>query len=564
MSFRFLNPSFLFLSLLGLIVVILYLIKPKKFNLKVPSLLMWEKVLREEPMGRWFKKLPKNILLFIQLLIVFFIVLALSKPEITFSGVSSKPLVIILDSSGSMASRDISPSRFEKAKLEAIDLLNSSHRRKITYVVSKGKPSLVLSSNSTGDVERAIREEKLFYGEGDLNATVKLCEGLYQGMEKEIHIFTDGSFHIDIPQGTINDYHVHVIGKSKDNVGIIDGKVFQKNEKVIQVFLKVGNFSDLYKKFPIKILNQGKEIGSVNIELKAQEIKSIVLDLPTISGKIEALLNINDTLLEDNRAFFYVNSFSPKILLVTLGNPFLEKALRAIPLSKVDVKNNIFTEDLKNYDFVVFDQLIPYTVPSGNYLFIGGYPELDRTNLEEVRDIKMLSWEEHPIMKFVQPYYVKIDRGFIFEDRSLKPLIYTDKGPMVFLYEQNGAKGLVFCFDLYSTSWIYHDSFPIFMYNLVRYYLSYDPQKKCGDESVDAISPGFYEINMEGKDKIFAVNIFSQKESDIAPKFTFESKKEVKKETGFVSIQLSSLFLILALLLFSFEAVIFLRGWLIS
>ena len=236
------------------------------------------------------------------------------------------------------------------------------------------------------------------------------------------------------------------------------------------------------------------------------------------------------------------------MLLVTLGNPFLEKALRSIPNLKLDIRKDFINIDLKNYNFYIFDGLIPYADISGNFLFIGGYPGINPQNIEKIGKVKILSWEDHPITRFLQLYGISIDNAYTFKDENLKPLIYSDKGPVAYIYEKDNSKGIVLSFDLLSSSFIYSDSFPIFIYNLLRYYLSYDPQKRC-DNYMD--SPGFKEYN----GYLYAVNIFSQKESDISKKINIEidKEKDKKEEKGFIQIDLSKPLIFLVFLLLILE-----------
>ena len=546
MNIKFLNPSFLFLLFLEAIIIILYLIKPKRLRIKVPSLILWEKTIEEKNLGRWFKKLPKNLLLLFQLLILFFLVLSLSKPILSLPSIGSKPTIIILDSSASMASRDILPSRFQKAKSEIINLIKRNPSP-IKMIIAKDKPEVILNKNER-EIEKELEREKVFLGEGNLEESIRKAESLSKGIPHEIHIFTDGSDPISIPKDSTNPYFLHIIGRESFNIGILDGRIFPKNENVYEIFLKIGNFSQKPQEFNLRIMQDNNKLKEEKIRIDPKEIKVVKSEIPKVTGKIVGEIDEKDFLEEDNKAFFYIPIFSPKVLLVTLGNPFLEKALRSIPNLKLDIRKDFINIDLKNYNFYIFDGLIPYADISGNFLFIGGYPGINPQNIEKIGKVKILSWEDHPITRFLQLYGISIDNAYTFKDENLKPLIYSDKGPVAYIYEKDNSKGIVLSFDLLSSSFIYSDSFPIFIYNLLRYYLSYDPQKRC-DNYMD--SPGFKEYN----GYLYAVNIFSQKESDISKKINIEidKEKDKKEEKGFIQIDLSKPLIFLVFLLLILE-----------
>jgi len=546
MNIKFLNPSFLFLLFLEAIIIILYLIKPKRLRIKVPSLILWEKTIEEKNLGRWFKKLPKNLLLLFQLLILFFLVLSLSKPILSLPSIGSKPTIIILDSSASMASRDILPSRFQKAKSEIINLIKRNPSP-IKMIIAKDKPEVILNKNER-EIEKELEREKVFLGEGNLEESIRKAESISKGIPHEIHIFTDGSDPISIPKDSTNRYFLHIIGRESFNIGILDGRIFPKNENVYEIFLKIGNFSQKPQEFNLIIMQDNNKLKEEKIRIDPKEIKVVKSEIPKVTGKIVGEIDGKDFLEEDNKAFFYIPIFSPKVLLVTLGNPFLEKALRSIPNLKLDIRKDFINIDLKNYNFYIFDGLIPYADISGNFLFIGGYPGINPQNIEKIGKVKILSWEDHPITRFLQLYGISIDNAYTFKDENLKPLIYSDKGPVAYIYEKDNSKGIVLSFDLLSSSFIYSDSFPIFIYNLLRYYLSYDPQKRC-DNYMD--SPGFKEYN----GYLYAVNIFSQKESDISKKINIEidKEKDKKEEKGFIQIDLSKPLIFLVFLLLILE-----------
>ncbi|MCX7720824.1 MAG: BatA and WFA domain-containing protein [Dictyoglomus thermophilum] len=557
MNLKFLNPFFLPLLSSEILIIILYLIKPKRLRLKVPSLLLWERVLKEEPIGRWFKKLPKNLILLLQILTVMFIILFLSKPVLSFEGIAGRPVIFVLDSSASMTAKDISPSRFERAKTEIINLSKKIHN-KASLIIAKDKPQLLISSGKNTEIEKVLKDEKPFLGEGNLNYAISYVENLFPKESCDIHIFTDGTEKLDIPKNSQNNYFIHIIGKGGKNLAILDGRVFQKNEEVSQIFLKIGNFSNNSEEIPITVKNEGKNLFRTKIYLQQNEIKTLTFETPILKGKIEASIDMKDDLPEDNIAYFYVPDFSPRILIITMGNPFLEKAVRAIPGAKVEIRRDIVKIDFKNYDFFIFDGLIPYLKIPGKFLFIGAYPGMDPNKIEKVGKVKILSWEDHPILRFVQLYGTQIDNAYVFRDEKLKPIIYSTKGPVGYYLKEENMEGVILSFDLLSTSWIYHDSFPLFIYNLIKYMLSYDPQRQV-QENLNFT--GFYEDPQDKR--VYAINLFSEKESKIEPQIGSQEvvySKEKPKEKSYISLDLSYLFLFLALITIFFEMLLYMGG----
>src|SRR5688500_17368803 len=102
------------------IVVVFYLLKRKRVVKLVSSTLLWQKFLAETQANAPFQKLRHNWLLILQLLLLIFAIVALSRPYFAGDAKSASLRVVILDASASMQSTDESPSRFEKARGEAL------------------------------------------------------------------------------------------------------------------------------------------------------------------------------------------------------------------------------------------------------------------------------------------------------------------------------------------------------------------------------------------------------------------------------------------------------------
>jgi len=591
---RFLNPQFLWLLSLLSIIIILHLIKPKRILVKISTLFLWERLFRKSQTSRWLRKLPKNILLILQLLILSLIVFTLAQPQWVMKGNIALPLVLIIDSSASTNAIDIKPSRFDVIKKEALNIVaKSSIFRSMAIIYAGYKPELKVSfTTNRSTIEKIIKELKSTYSNDTIQESIELAESLLPNTPKEIHILTDGNNPFTLPSNSINDYHIHIIGKGEDNVGITNAKLFPKNVNLAEFYLEISNFSNKFQKVPIVIKLNNAIMERLHIELAPKSNKKIIREVPNKETKIEVNLDINDDLKEDNSAYLYLPQPYHKILLITLGNPYLEKALKAIPGADLKIKRDVTQEDFIDFDFIVFDQLIPEYVPPGKYIFIG-YPPFN-FNFEQIGKIsntRIVSWEEIPIMSLIQPLNANIYSAILIKSKDLTPFLYSEKGPIGFIYDKKDIFAIVLTFSLLDTNWIYYDSFPIFIYNIINYKNSYNPYKSPGEpieildnsgwiyvgtperryelenksgfvEFTETTKPGFYYIKKRAKNEIYVVNLFSKEESDIKPKMNIEINKQNKnKEKGTIYIDLSLYALILSIILLLLEAIIFLGGF---
>src|SRR5438309_4864880 len=120
----FLAPTAFWFVLSIPVIVVFYLLKRRRVIRVVPSTLLWQKFLAETQASAPFQKLRHNWLLILQLLLLVLVILALARPYFASQTRNSHLRVLILDASASMQSTDEIPSRFEKARREALSWVN--------------------------------------------------------------------------------------------------------------------------------------------------------------------------------------------------------------------------------------------------------------------------------------------------------------------------------------------------------------------------------------------------------------------------------------------------------
>jgi hypothetical protein len=111
--------------------LILYFLKLRRRDVEVSTTLLWKKAIEDLQANAPFQKLRRNILLFLQLLILAAALLALAQPQFEGMVLAGGRHVIVIDNSASMATVDELDargrpiSRLEKARQLALDLVDS-------------------------------------------------------------------------------------------------------------------------------------------------------------------------------------------------------------------------------------------------------------------------------------------------------------------------------------------------------------------------------------------------------------------------------------------------------
>src|SRR5918999_5306268 len=147
------------LLLAGAVPLILFLqsLKPRGVQLRTATFFIWERVLKERPLGTrlgWL--LRKNLLLILQLLAAVLFIGGLADPWMRSLGVAAGDLIVVIDLSASMKAQERGVSRFENARREWLSLIDGMGRGQRMMVVGAGAQPRLLAA-FTSDPRR-LRE----------------------------------------------------------------------------------------------------------------------------------------------------------------------------------------------------------------------------------------------------------------------------------------------------------------------------------------------------------------------------------------------------------------------
>src|SRR6202140_942336 len=169
------------------VVVLFYLLKRKRVVKLVSSTLLWQQFLAETQASAPFQKLRRNWLLLLQILLLILAVLALSRPYFATKAKSSELRVLILDASASMESTDETPSRFEKARKQALDWVDSLRDGDKMVVLQVAANTEVIQSETSekSALRNAINRCKVVDAPTRLAPALKMAESLVRDRGKD-------------------------------------------------------------------------------------------------------------------------------------------------------------------------------------------------------------------------------------------------------------------------------------------------------------------------------------------------------------------------------------------
>ncbi len=475
---NFLAPTAFWFAATVPIVVLFYLLKRKRVVKLVSSTLLWQKFLAETQANAPFQKLRHNWLLLLQLLLLILAIFALSRPYFSGNSKSAALRVVILDASASMQSTDDAPSRFEKARAEAlkwVDGLRDQDQMLVLQAAANTEVKQSATSNKTA-LRRALESCAVTDSPTHIKEALKLAETLTRDQtEAEIHLFSDGAV------GDLTEFEnkglrlvYHRVGERANNLGItaLDVRSNPEDPKQRAVYTSVQNFStnSHEAELELRFENEIQEVRPLKLE-PGDTSPQVFLATQAKDGVFSVNLKVKDDLAADNQASMFSQLPQPvKILLVSRGNRFLEKALRAavnVELSSVQELN----DSADGFDLVVLDDILPVVWPKGNVLAV----HVANTNwfdgVSKAENPAIVDWKNtHPLLR-----YVNFDNVQISETLAVKTptwalsLVEAQQTPLVLAGELARQKIVWIGFDTLQSTWPLRISFPIFIANAVEY-----------------------------------------------------------------------------------------------
>jgi uncharacterized protein (DUF58 family) len=485
---HFLAPiAFAFAATLP-VVVVFYLLKRKRVVKLVSSNVLWRKFLAETQASAPFQRLRHNWLLILQLLLLALVILALARPYFAGKTSGGRLLVAILDASASMQSTDDDPSRFELARRDVLRLVDSMHDTdQMVLLLAAGHTEVKQSPTSSKPaLRRAVQSCTVTDAPTRLGEALKLAQPLVRDRaDAEVHLFSDGAIGLleEFKHEGLNMVY-HRFGKRAENLGIVtlDVRSHPDDPSRRAVFVSIANASTNPAQTDVELRFDGQLVETRPLKLGARETSPLVFAAAqrADAGIFTVQLTAKDDLAADNQAS--VVSLLPqpvRVLLVTRGNRFLEKALGAVSSVGLSVAADL-ADDGAGYDFVVVDNMLPTVWPAGNVLavrvagtnwFGGGGATNALSGFGVVEAPPIVDWKNtHPLLRFVNFDDVGIGEALAIKTPPWAvALVESPSTPLILAGEAGRRRVIWLGFDTLQSNWPRKTSFPIFMANAVEW-----------------------------------------------------------------------------------------------
>ncbi|MCK6482527.1 MAG: VWA domain-containing protein [Phycisphaerae bacterium] len=505
------------------LLLLLYFLKLRRVEMPISSTLLWKRAIQDLQVNAPFQKLRRNLLLFLQLMILALATFALAGPISRWTERTAGKVVLLIDHSASMNAQEGNISRLDLAKDKALEYVRGLQGNDQVTVIEFADVARAVCQSSTdrGAIRRAIESIQPTDGGTRLDEALKLAVadttvGGHQdpslapreAPDASIELFSDGRIaDADAQIVQRGAMRFFPIGSSTDNVGIVTLDVRRAYERPSQlmVFAQIENFGPtpietdvslrLNGSIPrggIKQLSLGPAQADGRIaspgEAPAPSARGVAFELEHESGGIlEVVIHREDSLAVDNVARASIDP--PRelsVLVVTERNYFqyfLGKALRGLPIAQTEWmgpseyeqsgESALIGDGRARYDLVIFDNHQTAKLPPGGYLFFGGGPRIEGVEIGElIENDQVVTWDEtHPLMR-----YVTLDNVYIRAWYDMKlpahavPLIEGERSVVTAYVPMPGRQFVLCAFELAETDWPMRVPFVVFLYNVTRFF----------------------------------------------------------------------------------------------
>ena len=489
----FVHPLAWFLLALVVVPVLLYLLPMPRRRMTMPSLMLWQRMLRDRPTSQSWRWLRTLLSCLVQVLILVLLVLAVGKPVFGPAGAGGgEAAVIVLDVSASMkaplaADAVDGRTRFDEARDVA---------RRIVETLPSGQRAVLLAAGARPVVvcgptdERALlldRIDELACTDGrtDMKTALVTALELARGEgSAEVCVLSDGAADVsDVPLGEAKLRYFR-IGETVGNVGIVDFEARRGLDfpDEYQALVRIRNIFDTHRSVELSLLMDGAEVEKRTVTVPAgatvEESFPRTLDAdhtlklnPRGGGVLEASLRTTDTFDVDDAAWALLGQPEKPVVVFAsdVGDRFIRSALaenRAIDSYVPTMKK--YLELRPPADVFIFKDQLPLELPAGNLLIVNPEKSSPVCEVEgEAQALTVADWDrEHPVLAGITLKDVYVPAARVVKTPPwAEVLAEADGKPLILAGRESGRRVVVLTFDPGKSSLGFRVAFPVMLAN---------------------------------------------------------------------------------------------------
>lgn len=483
----------------ALAVAALYRLKPPPRRLLVPSSLIWDRVLREGHHStdrlRWW------LSLLLAGLIAVSIVFAVTGPQPAGTGEAARRLMLVLDDSPTMAARGTDgATRWDHALIRARSVLQACGPDTQVMLADTMRRIATPGFESCDAALARLAGLRLAHGEVPRVPDLRQPDGV--GMV----VISDGVRITGVPKSA----KLESVYEPTENAGITAFEIrpLPADPQRYQAFVEVANAGGADRSIEIALAGADGKRVTRRISVPAGGARAELVDVSGLGGGAvrASLIMPGDGLATDDVAYALLPARrTVRVALVTNGNPYLEKSLRAQPRVRLAVTTPRGFSERGDIDAWVFDRFAPKTRPAAPaLLFRPTRADWLPSPHDEMVNPAVAAWDgAHPLLENLSLRDLHVERAFIAlpaaraGDAESVLVSARDNVPLVVAHE-GAARWISFAFGLEDSNFALHAGFPVFLDNALDWMVGEQAAFAAGLGAVQVPVAGARVIAMDG------------------------------------------------------------------
>ncbi|MGH2475775.1 MAG: vWA domain-containing protein, partial [Candidatus Limnocylindrales bacterium] len=337
-----------------------------------------------------WQRLRRSLLLLLQLLLVVVLALLAARPFVERPAGLARDIVLVMDTSASMAATDIVPDRLTAAKQVALDALRDlPSGGKVSVIAADRSARIVVNESSDlARVRQAIEGITVTPTSGNLGDALELASKLAaRSGDAQVLVATDAALATAATGRVGAPVKVLPVGRERRNQAIVALAVRTSQSAVTRsVFISIANLDLEAASRRIELWGDDQLLEVRDVKLDPQARSDVIIDdlkreIRTVEirlvGADPAVTTAPDQLAVDDRAWAVIPPDRTRLILVVgEGDPYLETALSFLPdvelfgVPPSDYGPRTERTDGRPWDLIIFEGYLPATLPQTPVLAI--------------------------------------------------------------------------------------------------------------------------------------------------------------------------------------------------
>jgi hypothetical protein len=471
----------------GLLTVLLYILKLRRRPVSVPFSPLWQRVVADKESNQLFSQLKRWLSLLLQLVLIGLLVFALGDPRLSDKWFDGRSIVVLVDTSASMQSLDVAPTRLAVARKELSELvqgLSGSDRMLITDMGPTPRPRSPMTDD-VATLSKAVEGLRATETRADFARALRFAADSLRGHTKpEIIVISDGALGMIDATPPLGDAKLSYIpiGSDDRNVAITQFSVrrYPLERGRYEVLLEVTNTNESPAEVEVTLLGDGVVVDVTTLRLGPSErLPRFYADLAGASRTLEAKLRRVDDAVDQLSTDDHAYALMPerrriKVLLISAGNAYLEAALLLDEYLEVTPVKPDDALPPGNFDVTIMDGVAPSVdTRHGSLLYLNppqtGAP-VEWKKEKPITDFGFDTWDKQsPLLSFIAPENIQVTTGHALAPTDGDKVVgASEQGPILISGVRAGQHFVALGFDARNSDFVLRVAWPLFLLNCIN------------------------------------------------------------------------------------------------